>query len=63
MLDNKNPPFGGFLFRILFLNLLVWQMFLTPIAPLFEFNFTLHQFLVLFRPIIGSFALGTVEFY
>ncbi len=38
-------------------------MLLAPLAPFFEFNFTLHQLLVLFRPIIGALALGTVEFY
>ena len=37
-------------------------MFLAPIAPLFEFDFTLNKLLVLFRPIVGAFALGTVEF-
>ncbi len=39
------------------------QMLLAPIAPLFEFDFALHKLLVLLRPIVGAFALGTVEFY
>ena len=39
------------------------QLLLTPLAPLFEFDFTLNKLLVLFRPIVGAFALGTVEFY
>ena len=38
-------------------------MLFAPIAILFEFNFALHKLLVLFRPIVGAFALGTVEFY
>jgi hypothetical protein len=35
-------------------------MFFAPLAPLLEFNFTLNKLLVLFRPIVGAFTLGTV---
>ena len=30
------------------------QLLLTPVTPLFEFDFTLNKLLVLFRPIVGA---------
>jgi len=41
----------------------VRQMLLAPLAPLFELDFALHLFLVLFRPIVGVLALGAIQFY
>jgi hypothetical protein len=38
-------------------------MLLAPVAPLFEFNFSFHRFTVFLGPVVGPFALGTVEFY
>ncbi len=38
------------------------KMFLTPLTPLLELNFTLNKLLIFFRPIVGAFALGTIQF-
>ena len=47
----------------LFLDFFVQGMFSAPFAVLFKLDFALNQLFVLARPIIGAFALGTVQFY
>lgn len=59
--ETKKRPFGAFF--CLFLSFFMRCFLLAPLAELFEFDLALDGLAVLDRPVVGPFALGTVEFY
>lgn len=53
---KKKRPFGR-----LFLCFLVHRLQTAPLAPLFELDLALHQFLVLGGPVVDALALAAGE--